>query len=61
LGDDLIAIRSKGVTERPLKEITEPAKATIRYANIFGLTAAVILFGMARYFLRRRKRSADEI
>ena len=61
LGDDLIAIRSKGITERPLKEITESVKAGIRYANIFGLTVIVILFGLARYFLRRRTRIEDEI
>jgi len=61
LGDDLIAIRSKGITERPLKEISEPVKAAIRYVNIFGLTVIVILFGLARYFLRRRVKMEDEI
>lgn len=61
LGDDLIAIRSKGVTERPIKETAEATKAAIRYGNIFGLTAVVILFGLVRYFLRRRKRLVDEI
>jgi len=61
LGDDLIAIRSKGVTERPLKEISESAKAAVRYANIFGLTALVMLFGLARYYLRRRNRLVDII
>lgn len=54
LGEDLISIRSKGVTERPIKEISESAKAAVRYSNIFGLTAAVILFGLARYYFRKR-------
>lgn len=54
LGEDLISIRSKGVTERPIKEISESAKAAIRYSNIFGLTIAVILFGLARYYFRKR-------
>lgn len=53
-GEDLILIRSKGVTERPIKEISESAKAAVRYFNIFGLTAAVILFGLARYYFRKR-------
>ena len=57
LGNDLIVIRSKGVTERPLKEISEPVKAAIRYGNIFGLTAVVLLFGLARYYLRRRSKT----
>lgn len=61
LGDDLITIRSKGITERPIKEISEPVKQAVRYANIFGLTVIVILFGLARYFLRRRTRRGDEI
>ena len=61
LGDDLIAIRSKGITERPLKEITESVKATVRYANVFGLTAIIILFGMIRYYARRRTKFVDEI
>ena len=61
LGNDLIVIRSKGVTERPLKEISEPVKAAVRYGNIFGLTALVMLFGLIRYFLRRRMRFVDEL
>ncbi len=61
LGNDLITIRSKGVTERPLKEVTESMKATIRYANVFGLTALVVLFGLIRYFFRRRTKFVDQI
>lgn len=57
LGDDLITIRSKGVTERPLKEVNESVKTAVRYGNIFGLTAVVLLFGMARYYLRRRSKT----
>ncbi|MDD4271931.1 MAG: GldG family protein [Patescibacteria group bacterium] len=56
LGNDLISIRSKGVTERPLKEISEPVKMAVRYANIFGLTIIVVLFGVVRYFLRKKSR-----
>ncbi|MFH1255122.1 MAG: GldG family protein [bacterium] len=55
LGEDLISIRSKGVTERPIKEISESAKAAVRYFNIFGLTIAVILGGLARYYFRKRR------
>jgi len=61
LGDDLISIRSKTVIERPIKEISESVKAGIRYGNIFGLTVIVIIFGLGRYFLRRRTRLEDEI
>ena len=58
LGDDLISVRSKGVTERPLKDISEPVKAAVRYGNIFGLTLIVVLFGLIRHYLRRRKPAA---
>ncbi|MDP2736207.1 MAG: GldG family protein [bacterium] len=61
LGNDLISIRSKGVTDRPLKEISESVKMAVRYANIFGLTIIVVLFGVIRYFLRRKTRFEDEI
>ncbi|MBI4812732.1 GldG family protein [Candidatus Falkowbacteria bacterium] len=54
LDEDLINIRSKGVTERPIKELSESAKAAVRYGNIFGMTLVVVIFGMARYFIRRR-------
>jgi len=61
LGGDLISIRSKGITERPLKEISEAAKAAVRYANIFGLTIIVVFFGVIRYFFRRKARFEDQI
>lgn len=61
LGSDLISIRAKGVTERPLKEVSESAKMFLRYVNIFALTIIVVLFGLIRYFLRRKTRFEDEI
>jgi len=61
LDEDLINIRSKGVSDRPIKELSEGTKAIVRYLNIFGLTAAVVIFGMIRYFIRRRSRFVDEL
>lgn len=54
LDEDLINIRSKGITERPIKELKDGEKTAWRYGNIFGITAVVILFGVSRYFIRRR-------
>lgn len=59
--EDLINIRSKGVSERPIKELSDSAKAAIRYANIFGVTILVISFGMIRYYLRKRSKFVDEL
>lgn len=61
LDNDLINIRSQGITDRPIKEISDGAKAAMRYGNIFGLTLAVVLFGLFRYYARRRSRFIDEL
>lgn len=61
LDGDLISIRSSGVTERPIKELSDGAKAGIRYGNIFGITLIVVAFGLFRYFIRRRSRFVDEL
>jgi gliding-associated putative ABC transporter substrate-binding component GldG len=61
LQSDLINIRSKAITERPLKDVSESTKNMIRYFNIFGLTIIVVSFGLFRYFSRKRNKFADEI
>jgi len=62
LDEELINIRSKGVSERPIKEgLSDSARAAIRYVNIFGLTILVIAFGVFRYFMRKRSSFADEL
>lgn len=61
LDEDLINIRSKGVSSRPIKELTDGARVAIRYANIFGITILVIAFGLLRYYLRRRSRFVDDL
>jgi gliding-associated putative ABC transporter substrate-binding component GldG len=50
----LIAIRSKQVTPRPLKEISAGAKKAVKYGNTFGLPFLVILFGVVRWQVRKR-------
>jgi ABC-type uncharacterized transport system involved in gliding motility auxiliary subunit len=54
LGDSLIGIRSRGVTTRPLKQIGERSKATIRFASTFGIPIVLIIWGL---FLRYRRSS----
>jgi ABC-type uncharacterized transport system involved in gliding motility auxiliary subunit len=59
LGDDLIGIRSRQVTDRPLKETSDRARAALRVLGIFGTPVLVILYGLGRAFSRRRvKKSA---
>ncbi|MBU4331995.1 GldG family protein [Patescibacteria group bacterium] len=61
LGEDLIGIRSRGVTDRTLQEISSSKRNAIKYGNIFGVTCIVVLFGMVRFWSRRKKRFADEL
>lgn len=59
--EDLISIRSKGVSSRPIADVSDTARNTYKFGNIFGVTVLVLAFGLVRYFLRRKSRFADEI
>ncbi len=54
--EDLIAIRSREVTDRPLKVLSEPTKRMVKYANLFGSPVLVIGIGVATWLMRRRRR-----
>ena len=54
LGDALIGIRSHTITDRPLREVSEFEKNFIKYLCIVGVPLIVIVFGLLRYFLKRR-------
>lgn len=60
LGGDLINIRSRFVTNRPLKEISENAKLFVRIINICGASFLVIAFGLARFIFKRRAKKVFE-
>ncbi len=57
--ESLINIRSKEISNRPIKELTDKDRANYRYSNVFGVTALVLVFGMFRYYRRRKKRFED--
>lgn len=58
--DDMIAIRAREAAIRPLKaDISDGTKQTVKYANMFGPPALVLLLGLFRWSARRnRRRSA---
>lgn len=56
LGEELIGIRSRGVTDRPLIELTDKQKAVIKFLNIFAVPALVGVFGLLRFYFRRKKK-----
>lgn len=59
----LIEIRSKTASTRPIDitDLSDSKRATLRYLNVFGVTALVIAFGVGRYYLRRRSRFTDDL
>ena len=60
LGEDLISIRSHGVTDRPLKEVSESEKFFLKFLSIAGIPILVVAVGLIRYFLRRRAKRLVE-
>jgi gliding-associated putative ABC transporter substrate-binding component GldG len=60
LGEDLINIRSHGVTDRPLKEVSESEKFFLKFFSMAGIPILVVAFGLIRYFLKRRAKRLIE-
>lgn len=56
LGEDLIEIRSRGATARPLKELSAGARDAIRWANTLGIPILVVLFGLIWNSARKKSR-----
>lgn len=62
LDASLIAIRSRGKTDRPLQELSAPAKNAFKFLNIFGMSMLVVLLGLMYYTLRKKiKRAAGAV
>lgn len=61
LDEDLIQVRSKVVSSRPIKDLSDAQRTAMRYFNIFGMTVFVVAYGMGRYYMRRRSRFADDL
>jgi len=56
LGDDLINVRSKMVSERYIKETSAAAKMLWRFVVIILIPAILIVIGIMRYMMRRQRR-----
>jgi ABC-type uncharacterized transport system involved in gliding motility auxiliary subunit len=56
LGDDLINVRSKMVSERYIKETSATAKMFWRFLVIILIPAILIVVGIMRYMMRRQRR-----
>ncbi|MBT4937029.1 hypothetical protein HON22_03850, partial [Candidatus Peregrinibacteria bacterium] len=56
LGDALISIRSKVLTDRPIKEVTEGEKNLIKWGNIIVVPLIFIIYGLVRRSLRNARK-----
>ncbi|MCX8011594.1 MAG: hypothetical protein N3A64_00350, partial [Desulfobacterota bacterium] len=54
-GKDLIGIRSRIIMDWPLPFLTERQKSAIKFVNIGGVPILVALFGVIRFYFRRKK------
>jgi gliding-associated putative ABC transporter substrate-binding component GldG len=54
--EGLIALRSRGVTDRPLAPVSDPAREAIKAANLVGGALLLVLVGLVRWRLRRGRR-----
>ena len=55
LDADLIAIRAKNISNKPLKQITDSAKNWVKIINIGLIPVLVIIIGVVRFYLRKRQ------
>ena len=53
----LIGIRSKSITDRPLRDLSDKSKNAIRWLNIIGIPVIFTLYGLARFGKRRKSKS----
>jgi len=58
---DLISIRAKNITERPIKEMDNGWRQVIKYLNIFLPSLILAIFGFIRLYVRRREAKKDFI
>ncbi len=56
MGEQLIAIRSRAGGVRPLKPVSDGARSAIKLVNMILVPLLVVLFGIGRWYLRRRSR-----
>jgi len=58
MGDDLIGIRSRENTQHPLNPTEPNQRDVIRYLNIFGVSVLLILFGLVRAYISKKRKTA---
>jgi ABC-2 type transport system permease protein len=52
---EMINIRNRGLSDRPIAELTPAAKNVLRYTNVIGVPLIFVLFGIGRWRWRKTK------
>jgi len=61
LGEELINIRSRGVTDRPLKEnLSAATKSFIKFSCTLGIPIVIVIFAFVRFYMRKRAKRLFE-
>lgn len=55
-GADLIGIRSRAITDRPIPILTERQKVAVKSANIMAVPILITVFGVIRFYIRRKRK-----
>jgi len=55
-GKDLIGIRSRMVLDRTLPFLSEQQKTAIKFVNLGGIPLLLALFGIIRFYIRKKKK-----
>ncbi len=61
LDDSLINIRAKTISDRPIREVSDKERNSIKILNIVVIPIVVVGVGLARTMLRRKKRESDSL
>ncbi|MBI2463347.1 GldG family protein [Candidatus Peregrinibacteria bacterium] len=59
LDNTLISIRSKGFEDRPLTTISDGSRNTVKIFGILGMPILVVLYGVIRLTMRKRRQSSE--
>ena len=55
--NDLIQIRSRNITDKPLKQVSDGVKLFFKIFNLAGAVLVLIVFGLVRGYLRKKERA----
>ncbi len=59
-GEALIGIRTRSIAEHPVEELSDSARARLKFINVVGVPALVVAFGLVLMYLRIREKKLYE-